>query len=110
MNLGENCCDPLCSATVRYRIRSKEITMKRSRTRHYEDFVIGTPSGLFYLMRPLVWVWAQFGKSKRAKYYGTSIRRVGKSKIEVTFDLPPTVKQQMARAIKAGKAIRLFVL
>ena len=77
---------------------------------HYQDFVISTPSPLFYGLKPLVWLWARFSKSASARYYGTTIRRVGKSKIEVTFDLPPTVKQQMHKAIEAGKTIRLFVL
>ena len=85
--------------------------MKQIKPRHYEDFVIGTPSWLLYLIRPWAWLLASFGRQVPAsRYYSTSIRRVGRNKIEVTFDLPPTIKQQMNKAIAAGKSIRLFVL
>ncbi len=85
--------------------------MKQIKPRHYEDFVIGTPSWLLYLIRPIGWLMTRLGKQVPiSQYYGTSVRRVGKNKVEVTFDLPPRVKQQMIRAIEAGKSIRLFVL
>lgn len=84
--------------------------MKTTTTRYYEDFVIGTPSNIFYFLRPLVWAYNVVKKDKSRKYYQTQVRRVGKSKIEVTFDLPPAVKQKMHKAIESGKQIRLFVL
>lgn len=78
---------------------------------HYQDFVIGSPKATFYIMRPISWLLTKLGLAKKHPlYYGTSIRRVGNTKIEVTFDLPPTIKQQMHSAIQAGKQIRLFVL
>lgn len=83
---------------------------KSRASRNYEDFVIGAPSRFFYFLRPFVWAWARLGKTDSTRYYGTSIRRVGTSKVEVTFDLPPTVKERMQRAVAAGKQIRLFVL
>lgn len=90
---------------------AKPFGLAKARPGRYQDFVIGTPSWLLYLVRALTWVMYHFfGKSPKVSYYGTTVRRVGKSKIEVTFDLPPTIKQQMSKAIESGKAIRLFVL
>ncbi len=76
---------------------------------HYQDFVIGAPTTLLRLAKPFFWLGGRLGKHP-TPYYGTTVRRVGKSKIEVTFDLPPTIKQQMHKAIQAGKQIRLLVL
>lgn len=85
--------------------------MKQILTSHYQDFVIASPTTPLYLIRPSAWFKSKFGKPDRTKaYYRTTVRRVGKTKIEVTFDLPPTIKQQMHRAIEAGKQIRLMVL
>lgn len=85
--------------------------MSQVRASNYQDFVIGTPKATFYVMRPVSWLLVKFGLIKtRPNYYGTMVRRVGTSKIEVTFDLPPNIKQQMSSAIEAGKQIRLFVL
>ncbi|MBI3983814.1 hypothetical protein HY346_00780 [Candidatus Microgenomates bacterium] len=79
--------------------------------RHYQDFVITTPTSAFYVARPLAWLITRLGWGpKHINYYGTTVRRIGKTKIEVTFDLPPTIKQLMHEAIAAGKQIRLFVL
>lgn len=85
--------------------------MKQLLSNHYQDFVIASPTAPLYLIRPSAWLKTKFGRVNRGSaYYRTTVRRVGKSQIEVTFDLPPTIKQQMHRAIEAGKQIRLLVL
>lgn len=85
--------------------------MKQLLSSHYQDFVIAGPTAPLYLIRPAAWFKSKFGKPvKGGQYYRTTVRRVGKTKIEVTFDLPPTIKQQMHNAIQAGKQIRLMVL
>jgi hypothetical protein len=79
--------------------------------KHYQDFVIAAPTAPLYWIRPVAWLKNKLGKPARSgRYYGTTVRRVGKTKIEVTFDLPPSIKKQMHNAIEAGKQIRLFVL
>ncbi len=85
--------------------------MKQS-LNHYQDFVIAGSTAPLYLIRPMAWLNSKLGhkSTRKNQFYRTTVRRVGKSKIEVTFDLPPTIKQQMHRAIEAGKQIRLMVL
>lgn len=80
-------------------------------SRHHQDFIISSSPTWLRWLHPLLWLGLKIkGRKYQANYYGTTIRRVGKSKIEVNFDLPPTVKQQMSNAVAAGKSIRLFVL
>lgn len=81
------------------------------RNKHYQDFVISSAPASMRWLHPLLWLGLKLkGRKSQASFYRTTIRRVGKSKMEVTFDLPPTVKQQMSKAVEAGKGIRLFVL
>lgn len=81
------------------------------RNQHYQDFVISSSPTWMRWLHPLLWLGLKAkGRKYQASYYRTTIRRIGKSKMEVTFDLPPNVKQQMSKAVAAGKGIRLFVL
>ncbi|MBI4101169.1 hypothetical protein HY441_01690 [Candidatus Microgenomates bacterium] len=90
---------------------SLETNMQRGRSKHSQDFIISTSPTWLRWARPLLWLGLRLkGRKYQASYYRTTIRRVGKSKIEVNFDLPPNIKQQMHKAIEAGKQIRLFVL
>jgi hypothetical protein len=81
------------------------------KSKHSQDFIISTAPAWFRWLHPLLWLGLMAkGRKSQATYYRTTIRRVGKSKIEVNFDLPPALKKQIHTAIEAGKQIRLFVL
>lgn len=83
----------------------------QGKSKNSQDFIISTSPKLLRWLHPLLWMALRLkGRKYQASYYRTTIRRVGKSKIEVNFDLPVTVKQQMRQAVEAGKSIRLFVL
>lgn len=74
----------------------------------YQDFIISDAS----TTKPgqLFKHWFRLKIRRPAKaFYGTQVRRIGKSRIEVTFELPPKVRQQMQRAVESGKQIRLYV-
>ena len=74
----------------------------------YQDFIISDASAIKPLRLVRHWLRLKVHLPLRA-FHGTSVRRVGRNKIEVTFDLPPKVRQQMHQAIRAGKQIRLYV-
>lgn len=45
----------------------------------------------------------------RGRYYPTGTRQLQDGRVEVTFNLPPSVLRQWQTAITSGKKIRLFV-
>jgi hypothetical protein len=75
----------------------------------YQDFIISDARST--TVWDFIKHWLRL-KTKRAarSTYGTQVRRVGKHKVELTFDLPPTIRQRMQRAVSSGKQIRLVVL
>lgn len=48
-------------------------------------------------------------KSPRGRFYPTGTRQMPDGRIEVTFNLPPSILSQWRAALKTGKRIRLFV-
>lgn len=46
---------------------------------------------------------------KRGRFYPTGTQTMPDGRVEVTFNLPPSITRQWQSAIKTGKRIRLFV-
>lgn len=72
----------------------------------YQDFIISDASSITFTQLLRQWLGLKVRRNRAG--YGTRVRRVGKQRVEVTFELPPAIRRSMQRAVDSGRHIRLI--
>ncbi len=85
------------------------VNTRKQNKQSYQDFVIADLATHLSQLSRFKRLVRRLGLKRASGHYITSVRRVAGTRAEVTFELPPSIKQQMQEAIVAGKQIRLYV-